>query len=559
MNITKLLLIPITLTATYGLSQNPLAIPPTIETTNIDLTLQEGTTEFYNGVITNTMGANGSLLGPTLIMNQGDNVNITVTNQLQDSTTMHWHGMHVAPEDDGGPYSIIPQGTTWNPQFQVMDRAGLFWYHPHLHMHTDMHVSKGIAGLIIVRDVEEAALTLPRDYGVDDFPIVIQSKGFDAQGQIEVHTEMDTSVMVNGTVDPYLDAPAQVVRLRVLNGSSQRVYKLGFTNNMSFKIIGTDGGLLEAPVDLTRYQIAPGQRADLLIDLTGMDGQNIGLINYGTEIPTGVYGSSQPGMMPQQTIPGYDTNPLNGADFNLLDINVVAQTASPVTTTPTTLVTHNVPAEGTEDAARTLTFTTQQNIIGPFLINGAAFDMNVINYTIPLGNREIWTLTNQTPIAHPFHIHDVQFHILDINGATPPPELQGLNDVVLVPGGMGQVRFIADFLDFADDTIAYMYHCHMLPHEDGGMMGQFLVVDPNAGIEELGEGLFSVYPNPSNGLIHVKLNAANEDLLVVTDLTGRVVEEVKLNGVSEDLKLELAGGVYHIQVGKQIEKVVVTK
>ena len=148
---------------------------------------------------------------------------------------------------------------------------------------------------------------------------------------------------------------------------------------------------------------------------------------------------------------------------------------------------------------------------------------------------------------------------MDINGATPPPELQGLNDVVLVPGGMGQVRFIADFLDFADDTIAYMYHCHMLPHEDGGMMGQFLVVDPNAGIEELSEGLFSVYPNPSNGLIHVKLNTVNEDLLVVTDLTGRVVEEVKLNGVSEDLKLELAGGVYHIQVGKQIEKVVVTK
>lgn len=544
--ITKLLLASALLLGSAAFGQNPLAIPPAITTSNINLNLQEGVTQFYPGINTNTMGANGALLGPTLIMNQGDNVSITVDNQLQDTTTIHWHGMHIAPVDDGGPHSIIPPGTSWNPQFTVLDKAGINWYHPHLHMQTNKHVSKGIAGMIIVGDAEEAALTLPRDYGVDDFPIVIQTKAFDASDEIIWMTELDTSLMVNGTVDPYLDAPAQVVRLRVLNGSSQRVYKLGLTNNQSFKLIGTDGGLLGAPVDLTRYQIAPGQRADILVDLTGMQGQSIQLLNYGTEIGSAIYGSAQPGMMPQLTsnLPGYTSNPLNGSDFVILDVNVMAQTASPVTTIPATLVTQNVLVEGTEDVTRDITFTTQQNIVGPFLINGTAFDMSVMNYTIPLGNKEIWSFTNQTPIAHPFHIHDVQFYILDINGVPPPPELQGLNDVVLVPGGMGTVRFITEFLDHADPIIPYMYHCHMLTHEDGGMMGQFLVTD-QLDINENTSSLYNVYPNPSlDGQVYVNLNDYSGEIKIV-DITGRQVFSTNAQKHTS-LNLNLESGVYYI-------------
>lgn len=533
----------LTVVCGWSFGQNPLYIPPTIETTNISLTLQEGTHEFYPGVTTNTMGANGDLLGPTLIMNQGDQVNITVNNQLQDQTTIHWHGMHVAPEDDGGPHTIIQPGGSWNPQFEVMDRAGLNWYHPHLHMMTNQHVSKGIAGMIIVKDAEEAALTLPRDYGVDDFPLVIQTKAFDASGQIAVMSELDTSLMVNGTVDPDLDVPSQVVRFRVLNGSSQRVYRLGFTNNMNFKIIGTDGGLLSAPVDLTRYQLAPGQRADVLVDLSGMQGQSISLMNYGSEFGNGIYGSSSPGMMPQLTLPNYDQNPLNGADFEILNLNIGAQTASPVTTIPGTLVSHTPPVEGTEDITRNLTFTTQQNIVGPFLINGAPFDMSVINYTIPLGNREIWTLTNQTPIGHPFHIHDVQFYILDINGTPPPPELQGLNDVVLVPAGMGTVRFITEFLDFSNDTIPYMYHCHMLTHEDEGMMGQFIVSDLSS-VESVENDEFIIYPNPNSGSFQVELkNADNADALVYNAL-GEKVAQLSIENGTAQVNLNLSPGLY---------------
>lgn len=548
------LIVMSSLFTTVAIAQNPLAIPPSLSGTNFNLTLQEGTTDFYLGVTTNTMGANGSLLGPTLILQKDDFISISVDNQLQDTTTIHWHGMHVAPENDGGPHSIIPPNSIWNPQFTVMDQAGINWYHPHLHMQTNKHVSKGIAGLIIVKDADEAALTLPRDYGVDDFPIVIQTKGFDSNGQIEWMSELDTSLMVNGTIDPYLDAPAQVVRLRILNGSSQRVYKLGFTNDMAFELIGTDGGLLEAPVNLTRYQMAPGQRADILVDLSSLQGQSLQLLSYSSEIGNAIYGSSQPGIMPQHTnnLVGYTSNPLNGTNFVILDLNIGAPTAAPVTTIPSTLITQNILAEGTEDITRSLTFSTQQNIVGPFLINGSTFDMGTINETIPLGNREIWSLTNQTPIAHPFHIHDVQFRILDINGNPPPPELQGLNDVVLVPGGMGNIRFITEFLDFANDTIPYMYHCHMLTHEDQGMMGQFIVTDPNNDLSENNglERKILVYPNPSAGDFHVDISNLGDEVTEISIISsaGIKIKTVESPSHITEFNVNLDTGIYFINI-----------
>jgi len=542
------LLLFIILSGTLVFSQNTLNIPPTITSTTINLTLQEGTTNFFPGITTNTMGANGSLLGPTVIMNQGDNVNITVDNQLSDSTTIHWHGLHVKPEDDGGPHTVIQPNETWNPQFTVLDKAGTYWYHPHLHMQTDKHVSKGIAGLILVRDNEEAALGLPMDYGVDEFPLVLQTKGFDASGQILVHTDLDTSVMVNGTVDAVTDFPAQVIRLRVLNGSSQRVMELGFSDNRSFSLIGTDGGLLSAPLSMTRYRISPGQRADILVDLTTSQGDNFQLMSFSSELPNAIYGASQPGMGPGATasLPDYIDNPLNGSDYELLDINVTGATANPIQTIPTSLATFTPLLEADADITRTLTFTSSGamgDLNGPFLINGAAFDMNTINYTIPLNNTEIWSLTNQTPIAHPFHIHDVQFFILDINGNPPPPELQGYNDVVLVPAGMGNVRFIAQFTEHTSDTVPYMYHCHMLTHEDDGMMGQFLVTDPDAGLETIEGPNWNIYPNPSNGKITIELQQSTA--LFITDASGKLIHTVTKKGIST-LDLEVRAGMYFV-------------
>jgi len=550
-----LLLLLLTGTAsTFIHGQNPLVIPTTLSGSNIALTLQNGTTQFYPPTITNTMGANGSLLGPTLILQKDSFVNITVANQLTDTTTIHWHGLHVAPINDGGPHSVILPGTTWNPSFTILDKAGTYWYHPHLHMHTDEHVSKGIAGMILVRDAEEATLGLPMNYGVDEFPIVMQTKGFDAAGQIEIHTEMDTSVMVNGTINPVVDFPAQIVRLRVLNGSSQRIFELGFSGNKPFSVIGTDGGLLTAPVSLTRYRMGPGQRVDILIDLTSNMGQNIQLMSYASELPNGIYGAGQPGLPAFATIPNYTSNPLNGANFQILDINVVAQTASPVLTIPSSLATYSPLLEGTENTTRNLTFTSASggpDIVGPFLINGANFDMSVINETIPLDNIEVWTLTNQTPIAHPFHIHDIQFFILDINGTPPPLEMQGLNDVVIVPAGQGTVRFIAQFNDFADDSIPFMYHCHMLTHEDMGMMGQFIVSEP-VGIESNFQEIknLSIYPNPTKNYITIKgIGLDNVVSIKFLSTNGALVKEIQ-NTENGALKINVpkAKGIYFLEI-----------
>ena len=157
-------------------AQVPLPIPDTLSGSSINLTVQEGTWEFHAGEMVNTYGYNGDLLGPTLLLEQGGTVTLNVTNALPDLTTTHWHGLHVSAENDGGPHSLIYPNTTWSPSFTVLDRASTFWYHPHGHGLTDYQVSKGAAGMIIVRDAQEAALDLPRTYGVDDIPLILQTK-----------------------------------------------------------------------------------------------------------------------------------------------------------------------------------------------------------------------------------------------------------------------------------------------------------------------------------------------------------------------------------------------
>ena len=539
-------------------SQNPLAIPPTIDDTNINLTLQNGTHQFIAGHDTATMGVNGDILGPTLIMHQGDDLNIHVTNNLGQQTTLHWHGMHVNASNDGGPHTIINPGDTWNPQFTVMNKASTMWYHSHLDEYTDEHVSKGISGLIIIKDDEESALDLPRTYGVDDIPMVIQTKQLDANYQIVNHTNHDDLIMVNATMDPEVDVPAQVVRLRLLNGTTQRVLKYGLSNNQTFNLIATDGGLLETPLPLTRLRVGPAERTEILVDLAGMEGQSIYLMSYASELPNGFFGATYPGMGQGLQLNNYAGNALNGANFNIIKLNIVVQTANPVTTIPTNLTTLTPYLEA--DATRTFTLQSPtggpQQLNGDFTINGVSMDMNTINVTIPLNNTEIWEFTNQSPINHPIHIHDIQFYILDMGGNPPPPEAQGLKDTYLVPPGT-TMRIITKFEDFADDTIPFMYHCHMLNHEDGGMMGQFVVVDPNASTNDLDfENGFALYPNPSNS-IYMTAQLKNTDdritAYAIIDTTGRIVRYDKIHKNETNTMysfpiFELASGVYTFKV-----------
>ena len=552
-------------------AQNQLLIPDTLSGTNFILNLQNGQYPFYSGVNTTTMGVNGNILGPTLIMKKGDFVDITVNNQLDDTTTIHWHGMHVSAANDGGPHTTIAPGAVWNPKFTVMDKAATYWYHPHLHTKTNKHVSLGIAGFVIVRDAEEAALLLPRSYGVDDFPLVIQTKDFDDNKQIVVPSNADDVAMVNATIDAYLDVPQQVVRFRLLNGSSQRVFNVGLSDNRTFYQIASDGGLLSEPLSLTRLQLAPGERAEILVDFSGLQGQTVKLQSYASEFPNGIYGATNPGMNSSMVLNGYKPNPLNGTDFDLMSFRVGTTGNRPVTTVPATLVKVTPIPEEEAVVTRELTFSPQtggvNQLNGKFLINEASFDMDVINYTLRLNNVEIWTLKNNSAIAHPFHIHDVQFYILDRNGNKPSASEQGRKDDVLVKP-QETVRFITVFEDFADDTVPYMYHCHMLTHEDGGMMGQFKVVSQLTGVKDhaAGDTKVSIFPNPVAGnFVRVKTFDSNETIIsyALYSLTGEKVLQQKTN-LRGELKLNVSAipaGLYFVKIlttkGQTVRKIIV--
>lgn len=518
------------------LAQNQLAIPPVLNGPIFNLNVEDSITQFWPGINTITYGVNGNILGPTLIFNKGDSVTLNVTNNLTgagNSTTMHWHGLHVPAMADGGPHMVINQGATWSPSFKVMNDAGTFWYHPHGLNKTDRHVSKGVAGFIIVRDSQEAALTLPRTYGQDDFPLVIQTKEFDILNQIAIATFMDTTVMVNGTLNPYLNVPGQMVRLRLLNGASQRTFRFGFSNNMNFYLIGNDGGLLDAPTPMTRLTLSNGERAEILLDFSTLINDTVYLKCFGSELQKGIYGADSVGDNGVNQIPDYYNNPLNGIDFNILELRVGSQTPNPVTIVPLTLIPQTPLVPDVNTVYRRFEIDTMGSMgvtpnyaFGPFAFNQVMFDIDSINEYVILNSKEVWTIFNKSMIAHPFHIHDVQFNILDISGNPAPAYERGKKDVVMILPG-DSVRFITQFTDFADDMVPYMYHCHILHHEDDGMMGSFLVIDTTGttGLDIAGTSTgIQLYPVPVTDQLKVRISdAVAQAKISVYTLEGRIV------------------------------------
>lgn len=554
-------------------AQNPLYIPPALTGTTFNLQVQSGTTQFYTGNPTPTYGINGSFLSPTIVVNKGDFVTLNVINNLNVATTMHWHGLHVSPENDGGPHQSIAAGSTWSPAFEILNNAATFWYHPHGEGKTELHVGKGLAGLFIVHDPEELALGLPQTYGVDDIPLIVQTKAFDVLQQIAIADHMDTAVFVNGTLNATHDLPSQVVRMRLLNGGSMRSFYFGFSNNMTFYQIATDGGLVETPNALTRLLIAPGERSEILIDLSGMNGQTINLMSYGSEMPDGIFGSPAVGSG-ADTMDMYMDNFLNGADFNLVEFTIGTQTGSPVTSIPSALVPYLPFDPADADVNRTLVFDTIRLVQGdipnraegPFGINNTTFHMDSVNIHIPLNSTEIWTLKNNTLIAHPFHIHDIQFNVIEKNGMTPPITEQGWKDVVLVMPE-DSVKFITRFTTFTDEMVPYMYHCHLLHHEDDGMMGSFLVYDPFAGINENETHFVEVFPNPSSGEWKITGNWDNQNFrIALTDVQGKEILTKDYSNVPSKKSISipastLNSGIYFLTIVSEggIEKLSLVK
>ncbi len=560
--------------STNVFSQNALFIPDTLSGTTFNLDVQNGIRQFIGSNNTPTYGYNGNFLGPTLLINKGDSITLNVTNSISQSTTVHWHGFHVAAMNDGGPHQIILPGTTWSPSFKMRNEASTFWYHPHGEAKTEVQVSKGLAGMIIVRDSTEATYALPRKYGIDDFPLIVQSKAFDVLYQFAVANHEDTVLMVNGTRDPYLQVPQQVVRLRLLNGSSDRTFNFGLADNSNFYLIGSDGGLLSAPYLTNRVRLSTGERAEILIDFSAYTlGTQIYLKSYASELPRGIIGADSVGTSTIVIQEGYYSNFLNGVDFDLLRFDVSPATASPVTTIPLTFNPKVPLLEVNADVNRSIHFSPdtatsgiQGYVDGPFLMNDSSFNFDSINIIVNLNDIEIWQLTNSTMVAHPFHIHDIEFYVLDINGLPPPPEYQGLKDVILVKPN-DTVRFITQFTTFSDPMVPYMYHCHLLHHEDDGMMGTFLVIDSTTiGINEniVFDDAVSLFPNPTKNNITIEfLNAVNSDQkkISVINILGEKIYSTQTTENKIKLDMEKwAPGVYVFQIqleGKVINKKII--
>jgi len=541
-------------------AQNALNIPPSLTGTTFNLNVQSGTQVFYGTKITPTYGINGVWMSPTIIVNKGDSITLNVKNNLPVKTTMHWHGLHVAAMNDGGPHQIINPNTTWSPSFKIRNNASTFWYHPHGAGQTDPQVSRGLAGLLIVKDNEEAALKLPRTYGIDDIPIIVQSKAFDGLQQIAIATDMDTAIFVNGTLRPYFNAPSQVIRFRLLNGSSLRSYNFGLSNGQTFFQIATDGGLLDSSIVMTRLRLSPGERAEILVDLSGRQGQTVYLKSFSSELPIGIYGADSVGDA-NNPIHDYEDNFLNGADFNLLEIRVTVANGNPVNQIPTSLVPY-IPFTVTSTAVkRSIVMDTlrllpadRPNLAeGPFGMNNKTFDMDVVNEVVNLNATEIWTLVNKTQVAHPFHIHDIQFNILEKSGMPPSRNERGWKDVVLVMPN-DSVKFITKFETFADSKVPYMFHCHLLHHEDDGMMGTFTVVDTLAASISKSNFTrsFTLYPNPASSIFTIESTSGLQNFeMKIFDILGEVVLTTNFSKLTTVDISKFTNGVYFLQVKSQ--------
>ena len=439
---------------------------------SIALRAQAGRTAFFPGRESPTLGYNGSYLGPTLRVHRGDDVEVAVTNALGEGTTVHWHGLLVPGELDGGPHQMIRPGATWRPVLPIRQPAATLWYHSHVHGRTGEQVYAGLAGLLLVTDDEEQALGLPSEYGVDDLPLVLQDRQFE-DGRLVLpggmmalmHGRRGDTLLVNGTVNPVARVPRRLVRLRLANGSNARIYDLAFADDRPFHWIASEGGLLERPVELRSLSLAPGERAEILVDFT--DGRPVAL-----ETGSDAGAPMMMGMMAR-------ASDLVGGREPVLSFEARGREA-PGSKVPDRLVAHERPDAARAVRRRRFAMTMgmggmMSGMMGGRMgsmhgINGRAFDMDRIDEEVRLGDVEIWEVSGEM-MAHPFHVHGVHFEVLSRNGAAPGPRDQGLRDTVVAQ------EPVALLVRATQPAVAapFMYHCHILEHEDNGMMGQFVV------------------------------------------------------------------------------------
>jgi FtsP/CotA-like multicopper oxidase with cupredoxin domain len=445
-----------------GADRPGLPVPPLLEGEirqdgyrHYDLNIHQTAHTFFEGQPTETYAINGTYLGPTLRMLKGDRVSVNYTNTTGETLTMHGHGMRVPGEMDGTAHQPIAPNETWSARYEVLQQACTNWYHPHTLHKTGLHVYKGLAGLIIIDDDNTQAVALPSDYGNDDIPLVLQDRKFNANRSQFIYNPspmelrrgyVGDTFIVNGAVDPIKFVDNIPIRLRLLNGSNSTMYRLSFSDGRSFFVIASDNGYLETPVNKNEILLSPGERAEIIVDLSNDGITSFDLIERNRNV----------------RFLTFKTNGTGGGTAPL----------------PQSLNTYpSLPDIGTLNV-RTFVLNMSGNMNNPvFTINGRTMDPDRIDVALSQGDKEIWRIENPMHLDHNFHIHGIHFRVLKRDGQNVDAIEQGFKDTVFVPGGSTVELYVEIPTDgiAADSRNPYMFHCHFLEHEDNGMMGQFTV------------------------------------------------------------------------------------
>ncbi len=471
----------------------PLPIPDLVDASGgrTELSAIAGQAHMVAGAATPVLGFSRAYLGPTLRLRRGENHALRVHNRLDQPITCHWHGMRVAAVLDGGPSLPIAPGDSWSVSLPVAQPAATLWYHSHVHRVTAEQVYHGLAGLILIDDPEAGDEGLPSRYGIDDLPLIIQDRAFDQNGQLYylkrgpalTHGFLADKILVNGAIRPDAKVPAGLVRLRLLNGSNARIYDLRFSDSRAFHQVASDSGLLQGPVRRDAIVLAPGERAEIVVDFTDAapvtllsrrhDNRPLsgGMIREMSHLLPGPPPQSEFGEAGAFDVMRFLPDPARpGLVAALPERFASAASAPAVEPVRRRVITLDMFTQGSGTGPGTQTGGSLHKIM--FMgMNNTPFDHAVINQRLGLAEPELWTIRTSV-MAHPFHLHGASFQVLRQNGEAVDFASHGMKDVTLVRGET-DILFVP--MHPAGDPVPYMYHCHILEHEDAGMMGQFVV------------------------------------------------------------------------------------
>lgn len=453
------------------------------------------TGELLSGSGVTVQNLPGNYLGPILRVKSGTKVRIFFHNNLAEDSVIHPHGLRVPENCDGHPMLAIGPGETRVYEFQVIDPAGPHWFHPHPHMRTAEQVVMGLAGLFHVWDPVEELAVPGASTGANDLPVIIQDRVFDSNNQIvyqpnEMWGYLGNRILVNGKPGAVFSLEPRAYRFRVLNGSNARTYKLAWSNGMPLKVIGTDGGLLPAVETRSYVMLMPGERVDLWVDFTQLARKQVVLRSLSFDPGMGMGGGGG-GMGGGGGGGGGGCNcggggmgsslPM-GAAFDILTVNVGRRASVKPVLGPLPPLSVRYDASNVPNFANPRPFTLDMAHM-VWTINGRVFEMMEVaeDEMVHLGETMAWEWINNSPIPHPMHVHNVQFQVLErvapgtSSYATINQGLvdSGWKDTVLVwPGERVKIA-----MSFGPHAGMYMYHCHILEHEDMTMMRNYMIMD----------------------------------------------------------------------------------